>query len=85
MRTACSLASAPPLVKKTLLSSPGVSSEMSRAASDRASLAFWGATVHSLAACSRMAATTLGCWWPMLVNTSCEEKSSNRFPSPSQM
>ena len=47
MRTACSLASAPPLVKNTRFSSPGVRSAISRAASERASFACCGATVHS--------------------------------------
>ena len=30
-----------------------------------------GAKVDSRAACSWIAATTFGCWWPMLVLTSC--------------
>ena len=45
---------------------------MRRAASPRTSLACCGAMVHSFAACSWIAATTLGCWWPMLVFTSCD-------------
>jgi hypothetical protein len=80
MRTAFSMASAPPLVKKTCVnrspfSWPGARSTMSRAASDRAALACCGATVASSAACSWMAATTLGWPKPMFVNTSCPEKS----------
>ena len=47
MRTAFSVASAPPLVKNTMSRSPGASSAMSRAASLRASLAWNGAIVHS--------------------------------------
>ncbi|SHT92748.1 Uncharacterised protein [Mycobacteroides abscessus subsp. abscessus] len=61
IRTACSFASAPPLVKKILSRSPGVRSAMRRAASDRASLAYCGATVQSLAAWRWIAATTFGC------------------------
>ena len=75
MRMAFSVASAPPLVKNTMSRSPGASSAISRAASLRASLAWIGATVHSLSACSLMAATSLGCWWPMLTLTSWLEKS----------
>ncbi len=74
-RMAFSFASAPPLVKKILSRSPGVRSAISRAASLRDSTAKPGAMVQSLAACSWIAATTLGCWCPMLVFTSCEEKS----------
>ncbi len=62
MRTAFSTASAPALVKKILSRSPGVRSAISRAASERTSTAKPGATVHSLAACSWMAAVTFGCW-----------------------
>ena len=40
-----------------------------------------GAIVVSTDACSRIASTTEGCWWPMLVFTSCDEKSSQRRPS----
>ena len=72
---AFSVASAPPLVKKTMSRSPGASSAISRAASLRASLAKIGATVHSLSACSWIAATSFGCWWPMLTLTSWLEKS----------
>jgi hypothetical protein len=75
MRTACSLASAPPLVKKTWSRSPGVCDAISRAASERAPLAYAGATVQRLSACSLIAATMRGCWWPRLVKTSCELKS----------
>ena len=62
IRTACSTASAPPLVKKILSRSPGVRSAISRAASDRASTAKAGAKVVILAACSWIAATIFGCW-----------------------
>ena len=62
MRIAFSLASAPPLVKKTLFMPSGARSTMRFAASPRASLACWGATVASLAACAWIAAITLGCW-----------------------
>ena len=54
---------------------------ISRAASERAALACCGATVHRYAACSWIADTMRGCWWPMLVNTSWEVKSSSRCPS----
>ena len=72
---AFSVASAPPLVKNTMSRSPGASSAISRAASLRAALAWIGATVHSRSACSLMAATSFGCWWPMLTLTSWLEKS----------
>ena len=76
MRMACSIASAPPLVKKTLApASMGARSTISRAAWLRWSLACPGAIVHSRAAWPAMAATTFGCWWPMLVLTICDEKS----------
>ena len=69
MRTAFSVASAPPLVKNTIasaLASSGsapvlATSTISRAASLRASLAWNGATVHSRPACSWIAATSFGC------------------------
>ena len=66
MRTAFSVASAPPLVKNTMLSwlssiFSAATSQISRAASLRASLAWNGATVHSRSACSLIAATSLGC------------------------
>ena len=57
---------------------------ISRAASERAALTCDGAIVHSVAACSWIAVTMRGCWWPRLVKTSCEVKSSSRLPSPSQ-
>ena len=75
MRMAFSVASAPPLVKNTMSRSPGASSAISRAASLRASLAMNGAIVQSLSACSLMAATSFGCWWPMLTLTSWLAKS----------
>src|SRR5829696_809378 len=84
IRIACSMASAPPLVKNTLSRSPGVWLAISRAASDLAALACCGATVQRYAACSWMAETIRGCWWPMLVKTSWEVKSSSRWPSWSQ-
>jgi hypothetical protein len=56
------VASAPPLVKKIRLRSPGASSQMSRAASERASLAKDGWIVVILAAYSWMAAISFGCW-----------------------
>ena len=75
MRTAFSLASAPPLVKKTLFIPSGARPAMRIAASPRAALACWGATVDSSAAWSWIALTTLGCWWPMLTLTSCDDRS----------
>ncbi len=75
MRIAFSVASAPPLVKNAMSMSPGASSATIAASSARLALACCGATVHSRSACSLMAATTFGCWWPMLVLTSCDEKS----------
>ncbi len=54
---------------------------ISRAASLRAALAWTGAIVHSWSACSLIAATSLGCWWPMLTLTSWLEKSRKRVPS----
>ena len=78
---AFSIASAPPLVKKTLFMPSGARPAIRLAASPRASLACCGAMVASLAACSWIAATTFGCWWPMLVLTSWLEKSRYRLPS----
>ncbi len=57
---------------------------ISRAASERAAFAAVGAIVQSVAACSWIAATTRGCWWPMLVKTSWEEKSRYSAPWSSQ-
>ena len=59
---AFSVASAPPLVKKTLSRSPGAAPAMSRAASERDSSAKLGAMVHWRAAASWIAATSFGCW-----------------------
>jgi hypothetical protein len=59
---AISLASAPPLVKKTMSRSPGASSAIMRAASDRASLANAGDTLTMRPACSCTAAMSRGCW-----------------------
>jgi hypothetical protein len=84
-RTAFSTASVPPLVKNTMSRSPGASSAIRRAASLRMSLATLGAIVHSRAACAWMAATSLGCWWPMFTFTSWLEKSSQVFPLSSHM
>ena len=79
MRTAFSVASAPALVKNTWLKRPSpltlATSVISLAASLRAGLAWNGAMVHSTPACSWMAATSLGCWWPMLALTSWLAKS----------
>ena len=59
---AFSLASAPPLVKKTMFMPSGAISAMARAASLRMSLAMAGEMVVSRPACSAMAATSRGCW-----------------------
>ena len=75
IRTAFSIASAPPLVKNTLFRPAGARSVIRRAASPRVRLAVDGAMVASVAACSWMARTTAGCWWPMLTLTSWLEKS----------
>nr|KEP24398.1 hypothetical protein DA06_15230 [Georgenia sp. SUBG003] len=75
MRMAFSFASAPPLVKKTLLKPSGAWERIRSAASPRARLAYPGATVASSSACSLIAATTRGCPWPMLRFTSWDEKS----------
>ena len=48
---------------------------MSRAASDRASFANAGETLSIRPACSCTAATSRGCWYPMLTLTSWLEKS----------
>jgi hypothetical protein len=72
---AFSLASAPPLVKKTLPNVEPARARMRFAASPRARLAWAGATVVSTSACALIAATTAGCWCPMLVFTSWLEKS----------
>ena len=61
MRIAFSLASAPPLVKKTMFMPSGATSAMTRAASERMSLAIARETVISRPACSWMAATSFGC------------------------
>ena len=73
--TAFSFASAPPFVKNVRSRSPGMTSAISRAASERLSLAIGGPIVQSVSACSLIAATTFGCWWPMETLTSCEAKS----------
>ncbi len=61
IRTAFSIASAPPLVKKTRFRPSGACEVISSAASARTSLAKAGAIVHSFPACSWIAATTFGC------------------------
>src|SRR5439155_488328 len=43
-----------------------------------------GPIVQSFSACSLIAATILGCWWPIETLTSCDAKSRYRFPSKSQ-
>ena len=85
MRAAFSTASAPPFVKNTIDRSPGARSTIRRAASLRMSLAMLGAIVHRRAACSWIAATIFGCWWPMLVLTSWHEKSRYVRPWSSHM
>ena len=72
---AFSFASAPPFVKNDLTRLPGVTSAISRASSERLSFAIGGPIVQSRSACSLIAATIFGCWWPMLTLTSCEAKS----------
>ena len=72
---AFSFASAPPFVKKDICRSPGVTSASSRASVERASVAIGGPIVHSFSACSLIAATTFGCWWPIETFTSWEAKS----------
>ena len=85
MRVAYSIASAPPLVKNTFVPSPvRARSTIRWAARLRWSLAWTGAIVHSRPACSWMAATTFGCWWPMFVLTIWDEKSRYRRPASSQ-
>jgi len=72
---AFSFASAPAFVKNDIVRSPGVTSASRRPSFERDSLAMGGPMVQSLSACSLIAATILGCWWPMLTLTSCEAKS----------
>ena len=81
IRMAFSLASAPPLVNKIFSSPSGASAASRVAASPRVSLACCGAMVHSFWAWAAIAAVTRGCWCPMLVFTSWEEKSRYRLPS----
>ena len=75
MRTAFSLASAPPFVKNTFEKPAGAISLMSRASSPRVAFAIEGWIVASRPACSWIAATRSGCWWPRFRFTSCDEKS----------
>ena len=56
-----SFASAPPLVKKAIEMSPGVTSASSRARVDLGSVAIGGPIVQSCSACSLIAATSFGC------------------------
>ncbi len=72
---AFSFASAPPFVKKDIFRSPGVTSASRRPSSERGSVAIGGPIVHSFSACSLIAATIFGCWWPIETLTSCEAKS----------
>ena len=78
MRTACSFASAPPLVKNTRSRSPGVCEAISRAASERAPIAWAGAAVHIVAACSWIALTTRG----MLVSQVGEDQLRGEVQQP---
>ena len=72
---AFSFASAPPFVKNVRSRSPGMTSAISRASFERWSFAIGGPIVQSVSACSLIAATTFGCWWPIETLTSCEAKS----------
>ncbi len=74
-RMAFSFASAPPFVKNVIDRSPGVTSETRRASVERGSVAMGGPIVHSLSACSLIAATSFGCWCPIETFTSCDAKS----------
>jgi hypothetical protein len=78
---AFSLASAPPFVKKVMARSPGVTSASRRASVERGSVAIGGPIVQRRSACSLIAATSRGCWWPIETLTSCEAKSRYRLPS----
>ena len=67
--TACSLASAPPSVKKTRPpSKPDFSSRRS-ARRARGSAPQAAVTKQSRSACSRIARTTAGCWWPRFMHS----------------
>lgn len=57
MRTACSMASVPPVVNSTCPSASGATSTIIRAASPRTSDAWPGASVQSWSACCLIAAT----------------------------
>jgi len=69
------------LVKNTFSKGAPACSRIFCAARPRARFACAGLIVGSVAACSWIAATTLGCRWPMFVFTSCEEKSRYFRPS----
>ena len=58
---AFSFASAPEFVKNDIERSPGVTSASRRPSCERDSLAIGGPIVHSLSACSLMAAMIFGC------------------------
>ena len=73
--SAFSFASAPPFVKNDIVRFPGVTSASSRARVERGSVAMGGPIVQSFSACSLIAATTFGCWWPIDTLTSCDAKS----------
>ena len=49
--------------------------------SNNMSATIGGPIVQSLSACSLIAATSFGCWWPIETLTSCDAKSRYRFPS----
>ena len=75
IRTAFSIASAPPLVKNTFVEVAGRQLGDQPGRLGPRVVGVLRRDVHSRAACSWIAATTFGCWWPMLTLTSCEEKS----------
>jgi hypothetical protein len=62
-------------VKKDMVRSPGVTSASRRPSFERDSLAIGGPIVQSCSACSLIAATIFGCWWPSERLTSCDAKS----------
>ena len=78
---AFSLASAPPLVKKNVSMSPGVTSASFAPRRARGSVAMNGLAYASDAAWSWMARITFGWPCPMLVHISWLLKSRNRLPS----
>ena len=72
---AFSFASAPPRQKNAFVRLAGVTSASIWPSRPRGSVAIPGWAKHSFAACSWIARTTLGCWWPMFRFISCDEKS----------